>query len=102
MSKNLSRTSLFVGYNLGVIHGKAGKAAAFPKFSDTLTLCQPWGADHAHPLALPCLKTFCDYTPVFYQFSCHYPLITDLNQQVFVVGLPDLVLRKKVDRIPLF
>ena len=37
----------------GVINGKAGKAAALPKFSDTLTLLQPRGADYAHPLALP-------------------------------------------------
>ena len=27
----------------GVINGKAGKAAALSKFSDTLTLSQPWG-----------------------------------------------------------
>ena len=33
----------------GVINGKAGKAAALPKFSDR-------GTDYAHPLALPCLK----------------------------------------------
>ena len=32
----------------GVINGKAGKAAALPKFS----LSQPEGADYAHPLAL--------------------------------------------------
>ena len=32
---------------------QAGKEAALPKFSDTLTLSQPRGADHAHPLALP-------------------------------------------------
>ena len=36
----------------GVINGKADKAAALPKFSDTLTLSQPGGADYAHPLAL--------------------------------------------------
>ena len=36
----------------GVINGKAGKAAALPKFSDTLTLSQPRGADYAHPLDL--------------------------------------------------
>ena len=36
----------------GVINGKAGKAAALPKFSDTLTLSQPEGADYTHPLAL--------------------------------------------------
>ena len=34
--------------NRGVINGKAGKAAALPKFSDTLTLSQPRGADYAH------------------------------------------------------
>ena len=33
----------------GVINGKAGKAAALPKFSDMLTLSQPGGADYAHP-----------------------------------------------------
>ena len=38
--------------NRGVINGKAGKAAALPKFSDTLTLSQPRGGDYAHPLAL--------------------------------------------------
>ena len=36
----------------GVINGKAGKAAALPKFSDMLTLSQPGGADYAHPLTL--------------------------------------------------
>ena len=33
----------------GVINGKAGKAAALPKFSDMLTLCQSGGADYAQP-----------------------------------------------------
>ena len=42
--------------NRGVINGKAGKAATLPKFSDTLTLSQPRGADCAHPLALFGLK----------------------------------------------
>jgi len=43
----------------GVINGKAGKAAALPKFSNTLTLSQ-WGegADYAQPLALPHLIFF--------------------------------------------
>ena len=36
----------------GVINGKAGKAAALPKFSDMLTPSQPEGAYNAHPLAL--------------------------------------------------
>ena len=36
----------------GVINGKAGKAAALPKFSDTLFLSQPEGAEYAHPLDL--------------------------------------------------
>ena len=31
---------------------KAGKAATLPKFSDTLALSQPRGADCAYPLAL--------------------------------------------------
>ena len=30
---------------MGVINGEAGKAAALPKFSDTITLSQPGGAD---------------------------------------------------------
>ena len=34
----------------GVINGMAGKAAALPKSSDTLTLSQPGGADYAHSL----------------------------------------------------
>ena len=42
----------------GVINGKAGKAAASPKFSDTLTLSQSGGADYAPPLALSHLKIF--------------------------------------------
>ena len=40
----------------GLINGKADKAAALPKFSETLTLSQPGGAHYAHPLALPHLK----------------------------------------------
>ena len=40
----------------GVINGKAGKAAALSKFSDTLTLSQPRGVDYAHPLALLAYK----------------------------------------------
>ena len=42
----------------GVIDGKADKAAALPKFSDTVTLSQPRGADYAHPLALLALKNY--------------------------------------------
>ena len=43
----------------GVINGKA-----LPKFSYTLTLSQlGGGASYAHPLALPCLNKYCDYTP---------------------------------------
>ena len=30
---------------MGVINGEIGKAAALPKFSDTITLSQPGGAD---------------------------------------------------------
>ena len=37
----------------GVINGEAGKAAAFPKFSNTLTPSQSERADYAQPLALP-------------------------------------------------
>ena len=43
-------------YDMGVINGKAGKAAALPKFSDMLTLSQPRETDYAHPLASLCLK----------------------------------------------
>ena len=42
----------------GIINGKAGKAAALPKFSDTLTLSQSGEANYAQPLALPHLKFF--------------------------------------------
>ena len=49
----------------GVINGKAGKAAALPKFSDTLTLSQPGEADYAHSLALPHRKNFSDYAPEY-------------------------------------
>ena len=42
-----------------VINGKAGKAAALPKFSDMLTLSQSGeGADYAQPLVLLHLKDF--------------------------------------------
>ena len=34
----------------GVINGKAGKAAALPKFLDTLTLSQPGGAHYPYPV----------------------------------------------------
>ena len=47
----------------GVINGKAGKAAALPKFSNALTLSQRGGTDYAHPLALPHLKISCGYAP---------------------------------------
>jgi hypothetical protein len=43
---------IVLGECRGVINGKAGKATALPKFSDTLTLSQPEGADYAGPLAL--------------------------------------------------
>ena len=36
--------------NRGVINGKAGNAAALPKFPDTLTLSQSRGTDYAQPL----------------------------------------------------
>ena len=51
----------------GVINGKAGKAgkaAALPKFSDTLTLSQPRGADYAQQIGSASPKVFCDYAPV--------------------------------------
>ena len=44
--------------NRDVINGKVGKAAALPKFSDTLTLSQSEGADYDQPLPLPHLKIF--------------------------------------------
>ena len=50
-----------------MINGKAGKAAALPKFSDTLTLSQSEGADYAQPLALPHPKKFRDYAPEYVQ-----------------------------------
>ena len=53
---NVDRPFMIWTLNRGVINGKAGKAAALPKFSDTLTLSLPRGADYVHPLALPHLK----------------------------------------------
>jgi hypothetical protein len=47
-----------------VINGKAGKAAALPKFSGTLSLSQSEGADYGQSLALTHLKIIRDYTPV--------------------------------------
>ena len=58
-----------------VISGKAGKAVALPKFSDTLTLSQlGGGADYAQPLALPHLKCF-----------VITPLIIILYRQMYIV-----------------
>ena len=53
-----------------VINGKAGKAAALPKFSDTLTLSQSGGADYAQPLDLPHLKFFV-ITPLYHGVFVH-------------------------------
>ena len=55
----------------GVINGKAGKAAALPKFSDTLVILSQLGrgADYAHILMLPCLKKFRDYASEFLLFN---------------------------------
>ena len=48
----------------GVINGKVDKAAALPKFSDTLTLSQPGvGGRLCLPIGAACLKTFPDYAP---------------------------------------
>ena len=49
MDIKLNLGVLIILKDRGVINGKA---AALPKFSDTLTLSQPGGADYAHPLAL--------------------------------------------------
>ena len=47
-----------------VINGKAGKAAALSKFSDTLTPSQSEGEDYAQPLiGLASPKKFRDYAP---------------------------------------
>ena len=53
-----------IKYVRGINNGKAGKAAALPKFSVRLTLSHPRGADYSQPLPLPNLKNFCDYAPV--------------------------------------
>ena len=42
---------------------QARQLPLLPKFSDTLTISQPWGTDYARPLALPCLKKIRDYVP---------------------------------------
>jgi hypothetical protein len=55
-------------YYRGVINGKAGKAAALPTFSDTLTLSLSRGADYTLPLALPHLKFYLDYAPVLHTY----------------------------------
>ena len=55
----------------GVINGKAGKAAALPKFLDALTLSQSGAADYAQPLALPYLKNR-DYAPGVNLLSYEY------------------------------
>ena len=66
MSFILSINTVILHSNIkGVINGKAGKAAALPKFSDTLTLSQPGEADYAHSLALPHRKNFSDYAPEY-------------------------------------
>ena len=48
---------------MGVINGKAGKTAALPKYSDTLTLSQPEGADYAHHLDFVSHKKFHVFAP---------------------------------------
>ena len=55
-SSNVKLLGQEVGSTGGVIYSKAGKAAALPKSSDTLTLSQSGGADYAQPLDLPHLK----------------------------------------------
>ena len=53
-----------------VINGKADKAPALHKLSDTLTPSQPGITDYAHPIALPHLKSFPDYAPeIGYTFT---------------------------------
>jgi hypothetical protein len=44
-----------------VIKGKAGKAAALPKFSDTLTPSQPEGGKLCSPIVFACLQKFLEY-----------------------------------------
>ena len=46
---------------LVVITGKAGKAAALPRFPNTLTLSQSGWEHYAKQLALPHLQFFPDY-----------------------------------------
>ena len=50
-------------------NGKLGKAAALPKFSDTLTLSQSSGADYAQPMALPHLNFLVITSLTINQFS---------------------------------
>ena len=53
-----TRLMLDLGNVRGIINGKAGKAAASPKFLYTLTLSQSGGADYTQPLALLHLKFY--------------------------------------------
>ena len=53
-----SRLTLDLANVRGIINSKAGKAAASPKFLDTLNLSQSGGADYTQPLALLYLKFY--------------------------------------------
>ena len=50
-------------YNRDAINGMAGKAAALPKFSDTLTLSQPEGGRLCPPIGFASPKYFRNYAP---------------------------------------
>ena len=62
------------------INGKAGKAAALPKFSDTLNLSQSEGADYALQLALSDLIFFHDNAPAHKQVNEDYLLLRNKCQ----------------------
>ena len=66
-------TQLQVAVYRDVINGKAGKTAALSQFLDTYVnpiSIKGWGADYAHPLALPQMK-FSMTTPLLMQRGIH-------------------------------
>ena len=52
----------------GIINGKAGKAAALHKFSDTLSLSQYGGSRLCPTIGFALPKIFHDYTPLYFNF----------------------------------